>query len=59
MANSTVTTFNDVNYLYTMPGTCTHVLAQDCTDEFKFMVRTKNSDEKDEHRDIIVQLGDL
>ncbi|XP_073401018.1 vitellogenin-A2-like isoform X2 [Dendrobates tinctorius] len=59
LSNNLITTFNDVNYNYTMPGHCYHVLAQDCTEENKFLIMAKKSKENPEHKDLNVKLGEF
>lgn len=54
-----IKTFNDVNYNYTMAGHCYHVLAQDCTDENKFLIMAKKSLADPGHKDINVKLGEF
>ena len=41
MVNDKVTTFNNRTYRNEMPASCYQVLAQDCTDELKFIVLLK------------------
>ncbi|XP_068095234.1 vitellogenin-A2-like [Hyperolius riggenbachi] len=57
--NNAVTTFNDVSYKYEMPGTCYHVLAQDSSEDYKFLVMAKNSMEDPALKDINIKLGDF
>ncbi|KAM5148118.1 vitellogenin-A2-like [Mantella aurantiaca] len=59
ISDNKVTTLNDVSYQYSMPGSCAHVLAQDCSEEYKFLVKAKNSIENAAHKEINVQLGDF
>uniref|UniRef100_A0A8C3NYR6 Phosvitin n=1 Tax=Cyanoderma ruficeps TaxID=181631 RepID=A0A8C3NYR6_9PASS len=36
-----ITTFNGVEFMYSMPANCYHVLVQDCSPELKFLVMVK------------------
>ena len=45
MVKDTLTTFNNKTYTNQMPVACYQVLAQDCTDEMKFMVLLKKDNE--------------
>ncbi|NXD82022.1 VIT2 protein, partial [Halcyon senegalensis] len=38
---NTITTFNGVEFNYSMPANCYHVLVQDCSPELKFLVMMK------------------
>ncbi|KAF1429830.1 Vitellogenin-2, partial [Spheniscus humboldti] len=38
---NTITTFNGVEFNYSMPANCYHVLVQDCSSELKFLVMMK------------------
>ncbi|NWI55681.1 VIT2 protein, partial [Calyptomena viridis] len=42
---NTITTFNGVEFNYSMPANCYHVLVQDCSPELKFLVMMKRLDE--------------
>ncbi|XP_009815300.2 vitellogenin-2 [Gavia stellata] len=42
---STITTFNGVEFNYSMPANCYHVLVQDCSPELKFLVMVKRLEE--------------
>uniref|UniRef100_A0A8C8B2L7 Phosvitin n=1 Tax=Otus sunia TaxID=257818 RepID=A0A8C8B2L7_9STRI len=42
---STITTFNGVEFNYSMPANCYHVLVQDCSPELKFLVMMKRLEE--------------
>ncbi|NXU44176.1 VIT2 protein, partial [Drymodes brunneopygia] len=40
-----ITTFNGVEFYYSMPANCYHVLVQDCSPELKFLVMVKRPEE--------------
>ncbi|NXI18030.1 VIT2 protein, partial [Irena cyanogastra] len=40
-----VTTFNGIEFNYSMPANCNHVLVQDCSPELKFLVMVKRPEE--------------
>uniref|UniRef100_A0A8C3N974 Uncharacterized protein n=1 Tax=Geospiza parvula TaxID=87175 RepID=A0A8C3N974_GEOPR len=40
-----ITTFNGVEFNYSMPANCYHVLVQDCSPELKFLVMVKRPEE--------------
>ncbi|XP_074007518.1 vitellogenin-2-like [Numenius arquata] len=42
---NTITTFNGVEFNYSMPTNCYHVLVQDCSPELKFLVMMKRLEE--------------
>ncbi|NXH17858.1 VIT2 protein, partial [Bucco capensis] len=42
---NTITTFNGVEFNYSMPANCYHVLVQDCSPELKFLVVLKRLEE--------------
>ncbi|KFV57815.1 Vitellogenin-2 [Gavia stellata] len=42
---SMITTFNGVEFNYSMPANCYHVLVQDCSPELKFLVMVKRLEE--------------
>ena len=56
-AKNTLTTFNNRRYTNEMPLSCNQVLAQDCTQELKFMVLLKK--DKLEQNWINVKLADM
>ncbi|XP_035508778.1 vitellogenin-like [Morone saxatilis] len=56
-SKETLTTFNNRRYKYEMPLSCYQVLAQDCTDELKFMVLLKKDNIKQNH--INVKIADI
>ncbi|NXJ06864.1 VIT2 protein, partial [Odontophorus gujanensis] len=41
VSQNTITTFNGVEFNYSMPANCYHILAQDCSSELKFLVMMK------------------
>ncbi|NXX13849.1 VIT2 protein, partial [Podargus strigoides] len=42
---NTITTFNGVEFNYSMPANCYHILVQDCSPELKFLVTMKRLEE--------------
>ncbi|NXY01571.1 VIT2 protein, partial [Pteruthius melanotis] len=52
-----ITTFNEVQFNYTMPANCYHILAQDCSSDLKFLVMTKNAEEAVNLKAINIKLG--
>ncbi|NWT52739.1 VIT2 protein, partial [Erythrocercus mccallii] len=52
-----ITTFNEVQFNYTMPANCYHILAQDCSSELKFLVMMKNAEEAVNLKAINIKLG--
>uniref|UniRef100_A0A8C4IXH1 Phosvitin n=1 Tax=Dicentrarchus labrax TaxID=13489 RepID=A0A8C4IXH1_DICLA len=56
-SKETLTTFNNRRYKNEMPLSCYQVLAQDCTDEIKFMVLLKKDNIKQNH--INVKIADI
>ncbi|NXY91476.1 VIT2 protein, partial [Alcedo cyanopectus] len=44
---NTITTFNGVEFNYSMPANCYHVLAHDCSPELKFLVMMKRLESTD------------
>ncbi|XP_041277535.1 vitellogenin-2-like [Onychostruthus taczanowskii] len=52
-----VTTFNEVQFNYTMPANCYHILAQDCSSDLKFLVMMKNAEEAVNLKAINIKLG--
>ncbi|XP_041646657.1 vitellogenin-1-like [Cheilinus undulatus] len=56
-ARDTLTTFNNRKYTNEMPLSCYQVLAQDCTDELKFMVLLKKDHIEQNH--INVKISDI
>lgn len=56
-SQDTLTTFNSRRYKAEMPLSCYHVLAQDCTDELKFIVLLKKDHVEQKH--INVKIADM
>uniref|UniRef100_A0A663MDP9 Uncharacterized protein n=1 Tax=Athene cunicularia TaxID=194338 RepID=A0A663MDP9_ATHCN len=54
---STITTFNGVEFNYSMPANCYHVLVQDCSPELKFLVMMKRLEESADLTAINVRLA--
>ncbi|NXH79001.1 VIT2 protein, partial [Hydrobates tethys] len=54
---NTITTFNGVEFNYSMPANCYHVLVQDCSPELKFLVMMKRLEESDDLTAINVRLA--
>ncbi|NXA26265.1 VIT2 protein, partial [Ibidorhyncha struthersii] len=52
-----ITTFNGVEFNYSMPTNCYHVLAQDCSPELKFLVMMKRPEESADLTAINVRLA--
>ncbi|NXC94878.1 VIT2 protein, partial [Certhia familiaris] len=52
-----ITTFNEVQFNYTMPANCYHILAQDCSSDLKFLVMMKNAEEAVNLKAINIKLG--
>nr|XP_009671544.1 PREDICTED: vitellogenin-2-like [Struthio camelus australis] len=52
-----ITTFNGVEFNYSMPANCYHVLAQDCSPELKFLVTVKRPEKSTNHIAINVRLA--
>ncbi|NXN85750.1 VIT2 protein, partial [Bombycilla garrulus] len=52
-----ITTFNEVQFNYTMPANCYHILAQDCSSDLKFLVMIKNAEEAVNLKAINIKLG--
>ncbi|NXB79984.1 VIT2 protein, partial [Donacobius atricapilla] len=52
-----ITTFNGVEFNYSMPAKCYHVLVQDCSPELKFLVMVKRLDESADLTAINVRLA--
>ncbi|KAM6065647.1 vitellogenin-2-like [Chlamydotis macqueenii] len=57
VSHNKITTFNEVQFNYTMPADCYHVLAQDCSSDLKFLVIMKNADEAMNLKAINIKLG--
>ncbi|NXR99974.1 VIT2 protein, partial [Oxylabes madagascariensis] len=52
-----ITTFNGVEFNYSMPANCYHVLVQDCSPELKFLVMVKRLEESADLTAINVRLA--
>ncbi|NWH83803.1 VIT2 protein, partial [Aegithalos caudatus] len=52
-----ITTFNGVEFRYSMPANCYHVLVQDCSPELKFLVMVKRLEESADLTAINVRLA--
>ncbi|NWH83809.1 VIT2 protein, partial [Aegithalos caudatus] len=52
-----ITTFNEVQFNYTMPENCYHILAQDCSSDLKFLVMMKNVEESLNLKAINIKIG--
>ncbi|NXC25264.1 VIT2 protein, partial [Campylorhamphus procurvoides] len=52
-----ITTFNEVQFNYTMPANCYHILAQDCSSDLKFLVMMRSIDETMNLKAINIKLG--
>ncbi|NWH20510.1 VIT2 protein, partial [Grus americana] len=54
---NTITTFNGVEFNYSMPANCYHVLVQDCSPELKFLVMIRRPEESADLTAINVRLA--
>ncbi|NXQ18064.1 VIT2 protein, partial [Peucedramus taeniatus] len=52
-----ITTFNGVEFNYSMPANCHHVLVQDCSPELKFLVMVKRLEESADLTAVNVRLA--
>ncbi|NWT31998.1 VIT2 protein, partial [Cardinalis cardinalis] len=52
-----VSTFNEVQFNYTMPADCYHILAQDCSSDLKFLVMMKGAEEAANLKVISIKIG--
>ncbi|NXM20525.1 VIT2 protein, partial [Ploceus nigricollis] len=52
-----ITTFNGVEFNYSMPANCYHVLVQDCSPELKFLLMVKRLEESAELTAVNVRLA--
>ncbi|NWV36565.1 VIT2 protein, partial [Grantiella picta] len=52
-----ITTFNGIEFNYSMPANCYHVLVQDCSPELKFLVMVKRPEESADLTAINVRLA--
>ncbi|XP_074858737.1 vitellogenin-2-like [Carettochelys insculpta] len=57
VSQNMITTFDEVEFNYSMPANCYHVLAQDCSPELKFLVMMKKVEESPDLKAINVKLA--
>uniref|UniRef100_A0A8V0ZG90 Vitellogenin 3 n=2 Tax=Gallus gallus TaxID=9031 RepID=A0A8V0ZG90_CHICK len=57
VSQNMITTFNGVEFNYSMPANCYHILAQDCSPELKFLVMMKRLGESADLTAISVRLA--
>ncbi|XP_068808764.1 vitellogenin-2-like isoform X2 [Struthio camelus] len=57
VSRNKITTFNEVQFNYTMPENCYHILAQDCSADLKFLVMMKSAEEAINLKAINIKLG--
>ncbi|XP_042675434.1 vitellogenin-2-like [Centrocercus urophasianus] len=57
VSQNVITTFNGVEFNYSMPANCYHILAQDCSPELKFLVMIKRLEESTDLTAISVRLA--
>ncbi|XP_010182244.1 PREDICTED: RNA-binding protein with serine-rich domain 1 [Mesitornis unicolor] len=57
VSHNKITTFNEVKFNYTMPASCYHVLAQDCSSDLKFLVMMRKAEEAVDLKAINIKLG--
>ncbi|KAK2540266.1 vitellogenin-2-like protein [Columba guinea] len=57
ISHNKITTFNEVQFNYTMPANCYHILAQDCSSDLKFLVMMRNAEEAMNLKAINIKLG--
>ncbi|NXE79209.1 VIT2 protein, partial [Cochlearius cochlearius] len=57
VSHNKITTFNEVQFNYTMPENCYHVLAQDCSPDLKFLVMMRKAKAAMDLKAINVKLG--
>ncbi|NXI48061.1 VIT2 protein, partial [Galbula dea] len=57
VSHNKITTFNGVQFNYTMPANCYHILAQDCSADLKFLVMIRNAEEAVNLKAINIKLG--
>ncbi|NWQ73785.1 VIT2 protein, partial [Columbina picui] len=57
VSHNKITTFNEVQFNYTMPANCYHILAQDCSSDLKFLVMMRNAEEAMNLKAINIKLG--
>uniref|UniRef100_A0A8C2T766 Vitellogenin-2-like n=1 Tax=Coturnix japonica TaxID=93934 RepID=A0A8C2T766_COTJA len=57
VSQNMITTFNGVEFNYSMPANCYHILVQDCSPELKFLVMMKRLEESADLTAISVRLA--
>ncbi|NXC47360.1 VIT2 protein, partial [Penelope pileata] len=57
VSQNMITTFNGVEFNYSMPANCYHIVAQDCSPELKFLVMMKRLEESADLTAINVRLA--
>ncbi|KAM6396382.1 vitellogenin-2-like [Pluvialis apricaria] len=57
VSHNKITTFNEVQFNYTMPANCYHILAQDCSSDLKFLVMMRNAEQAMNLKAINIKLG--
>ncbi|NXV85687.1 VIT2 protein, partial [Calonectris borealis] len=57
VSHNKITTFNEVQFNYSMPANCYHILAQDCSSDLKFLVMMRNAEEAMNLKAINIKLG--
>ncbi|XP_010580873.1 PREDICTED: vitellogenin-2-like [Haliaeetus leucocephalus] len=57
VSHNKITTFNEVQFNYTMPANCYHILAQDCSSDLKFLVMMRKAEEAMNLKAINIKLG--
>ncbi|NXF90935.1 VITA2 protein, partial [Eubucco bourcierii] len=57
VSHNTITTFNEVQFNYTMPANCYHILAEDCSSDLKFVVMMRRADDTVNLKAINIKLG--
>ncbi|XP_031460429.1 vitellogenin-2-like [Phasianus colchicus] len=57
VSQNMITTFNGVEFNYSMPANCYHILTQDCSPELKFLVMIKRLEESTDLTAINVRLA--
>ncbi|NXJ06859.1 VIT2 protein, partial [Odontophorus gujanensis] len=57
VSHNKITTFNEVKFNYSMPASCYHILAQDCSSDLKFLVMMKGVEEATNLKAINIKIG--
>ncbi|XP_037260290.1 vitellogenin-2-like [Falco rusticolus] len=57
VSHNKITTFNEVQFNYTMPANCYHIMAQDCSSDLKFLVMMRNAEKAMNLKAINIKLG--